>query len=92
MAEVERPRPPHRERRQTRVQGLIRRNFAGTAEIRIKHMSFVDLPSVDDDIEGEQFCELGPKEKVERVHEVDGTERKPLRSLGKVQVPSVHTS
>ncbi len=65
VAEVKRPRPPHRERRQTRVQGPIRRNFAGTAKIRVKHLSVVDLPSVNDDIEGEQFCELGPPEQVE---------------------------
>ena len=52
----------------------------------VKHVILTDFPSVDDDIESEQFCELGPTEQVERVDEVDGAERKPLRSLRKCKL------
>ena len=66
--------------------GLLWRNLACAAEIRVKHVILIDFPSVDDDIESEQFCELSPTEQVERVNEVDGTEGKPLRSSRKMQV------
>ncbi len=62
VAEVKRPRPPHKERRQARVQGVVGSNCAATAEIRIMHLIYVELPSVDNDIEGEQICKFCPTE------------------------------